>query len=113
MRLTERTILVTGGGTGIGRALARQLAEKGNTVLVCGRRLNLLEETAKGASGIHPYRCDLTSSEDIQHMLDAIRSEGHRVDTLFSNAAILGFDSLAGGLDLAQAKKIIDANLFV
>ncbi len=112
MRLTERTILVTGGGTGIGRALARQLAEKGNTVLVCGRRLNLLEETAKGASGIHPYRCDLTSSEDIRHMLDAIRSDGHRVDTLFSNAAILGFDSLAGGLDLAQAKKIIDANLF-
>ena len=112
MKLTGRTILVTGGGTGIGRSLARQLAEKGNTVLVCGRRLGLLEETARDSSAIHPYRCDLTSSEDVQHMLGAISDDGHRVDTVFSNAAILGFESLAGGLDLDRAKTIIDANLF-
>lgn len=112
MKLTERTILVTGGGTGIGRSLARQLAEGGNTVLVCGRRLGLLEETARGSDAIHPYRCDLTSSDDLQQMLAAIEHDGHLVDTLFSNAAILGFDSLAGGLDLDQAKTIIDANLF-
>lgn len=112
MRLTQRTVLLTGGGTGIGRALARQLADKGNTVLICGRRLPLLEETASGSSLIHSYRCDLTSSQDLQGMLDAIGRDGHRVDTLISNAAILGFESLSKGLDLGVAKTMIDANLW-
>jgi uncharacterized oxidoreductase len=112
MKLTGRTVLVTGGGTGIGRHLARQLAEKRNEVLICGRRLQALKETAAGARGIHPYRCDLTNSDDIQEMLAAFERDGHAVDVLISNAAILGFDSLAGGLDLETAKTIIDANLF-
>jgi uncharacterized oxidoreductase len=112
MKLTQRTILLTGGGTGIGRALARQLADKGNTVLVCGRRLELLEETAADSELIHPYRCDLTRSEDVQEMLEAIERDGHRVDTLISNAAILGFESLGGGLDLGVAKTMLEANLF-
>lgn len=112
MNLEGRTVLLTGGGTGIGRALAMQLADKGNEVLICGRRLEPLEETASASAEIHPYRCDLTRSEDIQRMIDRIGRDGHRVDTLISNAAILGFDSLAGGLDLKQAKQIIDANLF-
>ena len=112
MKLTQRSVLLTGGGTGIGRALARQLAERGNTVLICGRRLELLKETAQGSDFIHPYRCDLTSSESIRGLLDGIREDGHRVDMLISNAAILGFESLAGGLELDTAKTIIDANLF-
>jgi uncharacterized oxidoreductase len=111
MKLTRRTILLTGGGTGIGRALARQLAERGNSVLICGRRLEALKETSTTSGDIHPYRCDLTSSDDIESMLDAIERDGHRVDTLVSNAAILSFDSLKGGLDLQEAKQIIDANL--
>ncbi len=112
MNLAGRTLLLTGGGTGIGRALAQQLSDRQNTILICGRRLELLRETAAHSSGIHPYRCDLTSSEEIQQMLAAIERDGHQVDTLISNAAILGFDSLAGGVDLEEAKKIIDANLF-
>ena len=112
MKLAERTVLLTGGGTGIGRALARQLAKKGNSVLVCGRRIEPLQQTATASTNIRPYRCDLTSSEDIQTMLDSIDRDGHRVDTLISNAAIFGFDSLAGGLDLGKAKQIIHANLF-
>jgi len=112
MKLAKRTILLTGGGTGIGRALARELAQKGNTVLVCGRRLQMLEETAATSQLIHPYRCDLTRSEDVQDMLSAIDRDGHRVDTLISNAAILGFESLAGGLDLSSARTMLDANLY-
>ncbi|MEM7136737.1 MAG: SDR family NAD(P)-dependent oxidoreductase [Myxococcota bacterium] len=112
MNLSGRTILITGGGTGIGRSLARQLAAKGNQVLICGRRMDALEETGESDGAIHPYRCDLTSSSDIQDMLGSIASDGHQVDVLVSNAAILGFDSLAGGLNLDSAKSIIDANLF-
>ena len=111
MKLMEKTILLTGGGTGIGRALARQLAEKGNTVLICGRRIEPLEETATGSNDIHPYRCDLTSSDEIQAMLDAIARDGHRIDTLINNAAIFEFQSLSDGLDLRVAKQIVDANL--
>jgi uncharacterized oxidoreductase len=104
--------LLTGGGTGIGRSLATQLAERGNQVLICGRRLELLQRAASASSNIHPYRCDLTRSEDIERMIESIGNDGHRVDMLISNAAILSFDSLAEGLDLEQAKQIIDANLF-
>lgn len=111
MKLSGRTILLTGGGTGIGRALARQLATKGNTVLICGRRPEPLHETANASGTIRPYRCDLTRSEDIEGMLAAIERDGHRIDTLISNAAIFAFDSLSGGLDLEQAKQIIAANL--
>lgn len=111
MKLSRRTILLTGGGTGIGQALAKQLADKDNTVLICGRRRGLLEETANTSESIHPYRCDVTNAENVQGMLDAIARDGHQVDTLISNAAILGFDSLAGGLDLEAARTIIDANL--
>jgi len=45
-------------------------------------------------------------------MLEAIERDGHRVDTLISNAAILGFESLGGGLDLGVAKTMLEANLF-
>ena len=111
MQLAGRTILLTGGGSGIGRELAMQLANKGNSILICGRRLEALEETATASSDIHPYRCDLTSTDDIQGMLDAIERDGHRVDTLISNAAIFAFQSLSGNLDLGVAKQIVDANL--
>jgi uncharacterized oxidoreductase len=112
MKLEQRTVLLTGGGTGIGRSLARQLANKRNEVLICGRRLELLEETASTSNDIHPYRCDLTRSEDVMQMLDAIARDGYEVDTLISNAAILGFESLSDGIDLSAARTIIDANLF-
>ncbi|MGB5810266.1 MAG: SDR family NAD(P)-dependent oxidoreductase [Polyangiales bacterium] len=112
MKLSRRTVLITGGGTGIGRCLARRLADKGNEVLICGRRIEALAETAEGYDAIHAFRCDLTNSDEIQRMLAAIVEAGHQVDTLISNAAILGFDSLAGGLNLDSAKAIIDANLF-
>ena len=111
MKLAGRTILITGGGTGLGRSLARQLSEK-NTVLICGRRRDALDQTAAGHRSIHTYQCDLTSSEHIQDMLAACEQDGHEVDVLISNAAIVGFDSLAGGLNLTAAKTIIDANLF-
>jgi uncharacterized oxidoreductase len=111
MQLTGRTILLTGGGSGIGRELATQLASKGNSVLICGRRLEALEQTATSSGGIHPYRCDLMSSDDIQGMLDAIERDGHRVDMLISNAAIFAFQSLSEDLDLGVAKQIVDANL--
>ena len=111
MKLTRRTVLLTGGGTGIGRALAKQLADKGNIVLICGRRRGPLEETASASENIHAYRCDLAVAQELQGMLDAIERDGHQVDTLISNAAILGFDSLAGGLDLGAARTIIEANL--
>ena len=111
MRLTGRTALITGGGTGIGRALARQLADKGNTVLICGRRMEPLQETAAASCTIHPYRCDLTSPEEIEEMRRAISNDGHHVDMLISNAAIFSFQSLAGGMDLGETKQILDANL--
>lgn len=111
MKLEGRTVLLTGGGTGIGRALARRLGSKDNTVLICGRRIGPLQETASASANIHPYRCDLSNSQDIASLVERVQRDGHRVDTIISNAAILGFDSLSGGLDLQQVRQIIETNL--
>jgi uncharacterized oxidoreductase len=66
MKIKGNTILITGGGTGIGLALAETLTEAGNQVLICGRRLEKLEEAKRRLPGISFLQCDLTKSEDRQ-----------------------------------------------
>ncbi|GAU68328.1 putative oxidoreductase [Streptomyces sp. NBRC 110611] len=79
----SRTILVTGGGTGIGRAVAHHFADLGDEVIVTGRRTGPLEETAAGRPGVRPLVCDHTDP----HALGALRAElPARIDVLVNNA---------------------------
>ncbi|OZM79761.1 SDR family NAD(P)-dependent oxidoreductase [Pseudonocardia sp. MH-G8] len=85
---SERTAVVTGGGSGIGRAVAIDLAERGADVLVVGRRADALAATAGHHPGIRPHVADVGRSEDVATIIDAALVERGRLDVLVNNAGL-------------------------
>jgi NAD(P)-dependent dehydrogenase (short-subunit alcohol dehydrogenase family) len=87
--LHSKRILITGGGTGLGKAMAHRFLELGATVHICGRREDVLEQTAAelGAQGrIHAIPCDVRNLDAVEAMIDSIWSEAP-LDILVNNAA--------------------------
>ncbi len=89
--LKSKRALITGGGTGIGKAMAQRFLELGATVYICGRRQEVLQETVAELSratggAIHSHPCDVRSVEAVEAMVDAIWKDGP-IDILVNNAA--------------------------
>lgn len=90
----EQTILVTGATDGLGRALARELAAGGATVLAHGRSDARLKETlreireATGSDRARPYRADLSVLAEVRHLATEIERDHERLDLLINNAGI-------------------------
>jgi NAD(P)-dependent dehydrogenase (short-subunit alcohol dehydrogenase family) len=89
--LAGKRILVTGGGSGLGAAMGRRFLELGADLVICGRRLELLETTAaelgKGGGGkVTAIRCDLRDGADVEAMMGAIWRDAP-LDVLVNNAA--------------------------
>jgi NAD(P)-dependent dehydrogenase (short-subunit alcohol dehydrogenase family) len=89
--LSGKRILVTGGGTGLGKAMAQRFLELGAAVHICGRREEVLEDTAaelsKATKGsIHAVPCDVRNRDAVEAMIDSIWQEGP-IDILVNNAA--------------------------
>jgi NAD(P)-dependent dehydrogenase (short-subunit alcohol dehydrogenase family) len=94
VKLQGKIALVTGGGSGIGAAVARALAAEGAEVVVCGRRASALEVTREqiANSGGHALvaPADLANAEDIRRLIATVRGRFGRLDVLVNNAGILG-----------------------
>lgn len=90
-------ILVTGAGSGIGRAIARAFLEHGANVAVCGRTEESLQETCAGAPDdrVLISRADMSSPADIARTLGAVRERWGRIDVVIANAGV----SLPGTID--------------
>jgi NAD(P)-dependent dehydrogenase (short-subunit alcohol dehydrogenase family) len=87
--LLNKRILITGGGTGLGKAMAHRFLQLGATVYICGRREEVLKETASGLSThgpIHAHACDIRNLDDVEAMIDSIWKSGP-LDILVNNAA--------------------------
>ena len=89
--LQGKRILITGGGTGIGRAMAERFLQLGATVFICGRRAELLQQTAKELSAstggtIEGFACDVRYADDVESLIEKIWSSGP-LDVLVNNAA--------------------------
>ena len=87
--LANKRILITGGGTGLGKGMASRFLELGATVYVCGRRENVLQAAAKELSSkgpIHAVPCDVRNLEAVEAVMDLIWSAG-ALDILVNNAA--------------------------
>ncbi|MFI1764331.1 SDR family NAD(P)-dependent oxidoreductase [Streptomyces sp. NPDC020800] len=89
-----RTVLVTGAGTGIGRATARAFAAEGAQVVAVGRRPGPLAETADGHPGITPLPADITDEDGPGTVVRTTLERYGRLDVLVHNAAIVTADSL-------------------
>lgn len=111
MKTSGNTILLTGGGSGIGRALAQRWHDAGNTVVVAGRRTDTLEETAAGRTNIHVERLDVDDVGNLRGNVDAILQRHPGINVLVNNAGIMRFERLDAARDLADAEATIATNL--
>jgi len=95
--LDGQVAIVSGGGTGLGRATALELASLGARVVVCGRRREPLDQTAAMADGIEARPCDIREDAEVDALVDGVLEAHGRVDTLVNNA---------GGQYMAPAEDI-------
>lgn len=87
-----KRILVTGGGTGLGKAMARRLMELGAELHICGRREGVLQETAKELAAetggaIYSHACDIRVAQAVDEMVELIWQKHGPLDSLVNNAA--------------------------
>ncbi len=116
MKLNHRTILITGGGSGIGLELARQLLSRGNTVLITGRDQRRLDAAQHALPGVHTFQSDVSDPAAIATLEQAVLAQFPSLDTLINNAGIMrnlklnpGNDT--GNRDLHDLTREIDINL--
>jgi uncharacterized oxidoreductase len=88
MLFQNSSIVITGGGSGIGLALAQRLQQAGNSVIVCGRREARLQEAARELPGLHTFPCDLALEEERVRLFEFIVSKHPSTNILINNAAI-------------------------
>ncbi len=79
--LTGKRILITGGGTGLGRAMAEKYLELGADIYICGRRKNVLDETAKELMAAHggsvkTFDIDIRNASAVEEMIEKIWEDG-------------------------------------
>jgi NAD(P)-dependent dehydrogenase (short-subunit alcohol dehydrogenase family) len=113
--VSERVAVVTGGGSGIGRAVALALAADGFAVALAGRRLESLEETAAlGAAGgatMLAVTTDVRDPASVAALFDAVLARFGRVDLLFNNAGVGVTPSRLEDLAYEDWQRVIDTNV--
>jgi uncharacterized oxidoreductase len=112
MQLTGNTILVTGGGSGIGRGLAESLHQLGNQIIISGRRPDALANTTKANPGIVSLPLDVNDPEAIRAFAARVTAEYPSLNILINNAGIMKGENLRdlpSGLDDSEA--VITTNL--
>lgn len=85
-RFEEKVVVVTGAGTGIGRAVAQRFAKEGAKVLILGRTENTLKETAEADEDISYVVADIEKDEDIEKVVSEVKEKYGRLDILVNNA---------------------------
>jgi short-subunit dehydrogenase involved in D-alanine esterification of teichoic acids len=88
MKLSDNTVLVTGGGSGIGLALARAFALHGSAVIVCGRDSNKLMAVQKENPAIVAFPCDIADDKEQQRLVEHITQQYPNLNVLINNAGI-------------------------
>jgi 3-oxoacyl-[acyl-carrier protein] reductase len=114
-RLQEQVAIVTGGGRGIGAAIARDLAALGAHVVICGRSQAPLEKTSKAihTDGGHatPIGVDVSDLGSVQRLAAEVSQQLGRCDILVNNAGVGSFSSPLHELDPAEWDRVMNTNL--
>ncbi|MEZ5946169.1 MAG: SDR family oxidoreductase [Hyphomonas sp.] len=112
MKTSGNTILMTGGGSGIGRELAREFQARGNMVIVAGRRAEALEETIGGRAAMQARTLDVSDAADIASFAAKLLADFPSLNVVFNNAGIMAReDWKADPVDLAVAEATVATNI--
>lgn len=112
MKMTGNTILVTGGTGGIGRALAEAFHDRGNTVIVAGRREALLDAVTTGRPGMSGMVLDVDDPASLSRLTDEVRARFPGLNVLVANAGISRREDLTSdGWDTSDAEAIVATNI--
>jgi uncharacterized oxidoreductase len=111
MKVQNKTILITGGGSGIGFAIAQAFQGKGNRLILAGRNESRLKAAASQLLKTTYVVCDITNEKDIQQLVQKIKNEFGGIDILVNNAGVVLPQSLVDSTDIYEkAKYEIDIN---
>lgn len=111
---TTRQVVVTGAGSGIGRAVTLALLERGHQVTLAGRRVERLEETAELAgspAGATVAAADVTNADEVTALFDRAAEASGRVDALFNNAGSWGTPGAVDEVDVDKWRAAVDLNV--
>src|ERR1700735_5149064 len=111
MNLTGNTILITGGGSGIGRGLAEAWQAKGNQVIIAGRRKAALEETVAANPGMKYLTLDIEDPAAIKAFAARVAAEFPKLNVLLNNAGIMRPENVLAEQNLADVEAIVTTNL--
>jgi len=111
MKLVNKTILITGGTSGIGRALATELLQRGNTVIITGRDMDRLNQTKSALPNLHIFQSDVSDPHQIENLFHAVTAQFPQLDVLINNAGIMRNLDMNGQRDLNDVTNEIEINL--
>lgn len=112
MQITNNTILITGGSSGIGLALAETLSNAGNEVIICGRQESKLSEAKRKFPKLHTRVCDIGKKAEREALFGWVTSEFPTINVLVNNAGIQKeINFLNGTSDLSDDESEIEINL--
>ena len=111
MKTSGNTILVTGGGSGVGEGLAQRWHDAGNTVIVAGRRQEALDKACAGRERMHALTLDVDSAEGVADFARRLLAAHPTVNVLVNNAGVMRIEPIDTQRDLASAEETITTNL--
>ncbi len=111
MKLENRTVLITGGTSGIGLELARQLLERGNVVIVTGRDQDRLSAAKASLPGVHAFQSDVSDPAAIAALHDTVLQQFPALDTLVNNAGMMRNLDFSQGHGMGDVAREINTNL--
>ncbi|MGK7392589.1 MAG: SDR family oxidoreductase [Candidatus Cyclobacteriaceae bacterium M2_1C_046] len=113
--MKDKVVVITGGSSGIGKALAEKFGAAGSKIVITGRNPEPLEETAKALRGqgidVLPLQADVSQEKDNERMVDEIIKYYGRIDILINNAGI-SMRALFENVDLDVIRKVMDINFY-
>ncbi len=111
MKMTGRTVLITGGTSGIGMEMARRLIAQGNTVIATGRDIDRLKLAQQAVQGLHAFQSDVSDPASIESLYKTVADEFPALNTLVNNAGTMRNIKLDRAHRLSELTAEVDGNL--
>jgi len=112
MKLINKTILITGGSSGIGLAMANELTQFNNTVIICGRDVKKLENAKLNNRSLKIIQCDVSDEEAIKEMVNTVLQKHPSLNVLINNAGVMSIHDVKNdSLSFKQQKNEVMTNL--